>query len=220
MNGVLRVLFVGNSQVNCVADIPEIVEDLSHSLPAGPPRIRADEVVIGGASLERLWKDGLALRKIEAGGYDWVVLQEMIDVAESQASPFPEYARRFDEAIRKSNARTLLFATGHIQARRANHALMYQANLAMARQLRCRLAGAGLAWLKAWAEKPDMDLHHTDRAHPNLRGYYLNACVLFAALTDLSPVGLDPYGLPRDEAEFLQKIAWAQAAEDRSAEPK
>ena len=220
VKGTVRVLFVGNSQVNCIADIPEIVEDLSHLLPADKPRIQADAVVIGGASLERLWKDGLALKKIEGGGFGGVVLQEMIDVAESQGSRFPEYARLFDEAVRKSGARTLLFATGHIQTRRANHALMYRANLDMARQLECRVAGAGMSWLKVWEQRPELDLHHTDRAHPNLRGYYLNACVVFAALTDVSPVGLDLYGLPREEAELFQRIAWSQYAEDRAAERK
>ena len=215
----LRVLFVGNSQTHCICDIPEIVEDLSHSLAPGQVRIRADAVVMGGTSLEGLWKDGLVRRKIERGGFDWVVLQEMIDVAENPGSTFRESVRQFDECTRKSGARTLLFATGHVLVRRANYAPMYQANLDMARRLQCRVAGAGMAWLAAWKQKPDLDLHYAgDRAHPNARGYYLNACVLFAALTDLSPIGLDPYGLPQAEAEFLQRTAWAQYAADRAAE--
>jgi hypothetical protein len=217
----LRVLFVGNSQTHCICDLPEIVEDLSHSLARGQARIQADAVVLGGTSLEGLWKDGLARRKIEGSGYDWVVLQEMIDVAEQKGSTFPAAARQFDECIRKSGARTLLFVTGHVLVKRANHVPMYQANLEVARGLHCRLAGGGMAWLKAWQQKPDLDLHYAgDRAHPNVRGYYVNACVVFAALTDLSPIGLDPYGLPREEAEFLQKIAWAQYAADRAAEKK
>ena len=216
----LRVLFVGNSQVNCVSDISEIVEDLSHSAPTAVPRIQADEVVIGGVGLEGLWKDGLARKKIEIGKYDWVVLQEMIGVAEGRKDNFVEHARLFDQVIKANNARTLLFVTGHIEGKKPAHTVMYNANLEMAHELGCRIAGGGMAWLKAWDKAPKLDLHYTDRAHPNIKGYYLNACVIFSALTDAGPVGLDAFGLPKNDAAFLQGIAWEQAREDRAQEQK
>ena len=216
----LRVLFVGNSQVNCVSDLAEIVEDLSHSAPAGVPRIRADEVVIGGAGLEKLWKDGLARRKLAVGRYDWVVLQEMIGVAEGRKANFFKHARLFGKAVTRSKARTLLFVTAQVEGKRPAHAIMHEANLEMAHELHCRIAGGGMAWLKAWGKKPKLDLYHTDRAHPNVKGYYLNACVIFAALTGASPVGLDPFSLSGKDARFLQAIAWEQAREDRRREKK
>jgi hypothetical protein len=214
----LRVLFVGNSQVNCVSDIAEIVEDLSHSAPAGVPRIQADEVVMGGAGLSHLWADGLARRKIEVGRYDVVVLQEMIGVAEGQKDNFLKHARLFAQAVTAAGARPLLFVTAHVEAKKAAHEVMYAANLEAAHELKCRLAGAGMAWLKAWDKDPKLDLHHTDRAHPNLKGYYLNACVIYAALTDATPVGLEGFGLPAADAQFLQTVAWEQAKEDRAKE--
>ena len=97
---------------------------------------------------------------------------------------------------------------------------MYQDALKMARECRGRVAGAGMAWARAWEERPTFDFHHTDRAHPNAQGYYLNACVIFAALTDASPVGLDPSTLRPEDAQFLQSVAWAQAHEDRRLEAK
>jgi hypothetical protein len=90
----------------------------------------------------------------------------------------------------------------------------------MAREVGCRLAGGGMAWLRAWAKDPKLDLHHADRAHPNVKGYYLNACVIYAALTDTSPVGLAPFSLSKEDARFLQEIAWEQAREDRVQERK
>jgi hypothetical protein len=216
----MRILFVGNSQINCVSDIAEIVEDLSHSAPAVVPRIQADEVVMGGAGLEQLWNDGQARRKIEIGRYDVVVLQEMIGIAEDKKDSFVKHARLFAEAARQAKSKVLFFVTGHVQAKRAAHEVMYKANQEMARELRCRLAGGGMAWLRAWAKDPKLDLHHTDRAHPNVKGYYLNACVLFAALTGASPVGLDPFSLSKEDARFLQEIAWGQAREDRGQEKK
>ena len=216
----LRVLFVGNSQVNCISDISEIVEDLSHSAPAAVRRIQADEAVVGGVGLEGLWKDGLAKRKIEVGKYDVVVLQEMIGVAEGQKDNFARHARLFDEVIKANKAKTLLFVTAQVEGKKPAHEVMYKTNLEAARELGCRIAGAGMAWLKAWEKDPKLDLHHTDHAHPNIKGYYLNSCVIFSALTDASPVGLDSFGLPKAQAEFLQAIAWQQAQEDRAQEKK
>lgn len=214
----LRVLFVGNSQTDAVADIPEIVEDLSHSPSAKPPVIIGDSVVIGGVGLQELWNDGLAKRKIDQGGYDWVVLQEIIFRAETNKPLFDQYARQFIAEAQAHHAKVLLFVTASTEAHKPNHQIMYDANLEIAREAHCRIAGAGMAWLKAWDARPTLDLYFTDRAHPNLEGYYLNACVLYAALTDRSPVGLDDYGLPADDAFFLQGIAWQQYADDRKAE--
>jgi len=77
-----------------------------------------------------------------------------------------------------------------------------------------------MAWHKAWEERPNLDFHHTDRAHPNALGYYLNASVIFAALTDASPVGLDPFTVSEEDARFLQKKAWEQYGDDRKQEAK
>ena len=83
-----------------------------------------------------------------------------------------------------------------------------------------RVAGGGMAWLKAWQLRPELDFHCSDRAHPSELGYYLNACVIFAAFSDKSPLGLDPYSLNKSDAEFLQKIAWEQYQDDRRKEKK
>jgi hypothetical protein len=217
----LRVLFIGNSQVNCVCDIPDIVEDLSRSSKdTKTPLILADEVVVGGVGLEGYWKNGLAQQRIAAGGWDWIVINEIVYSYGGNTAKFQEYARRFDQEAKKAGARMLYFATGEVEIAKSRQGAMYRDALAMARETRGRVAGAGMAWQRAWEEQSKLDFHHTDRAHPNAKGYYLNACVIFAALTDRSPLGLGPFSLPPGDAEFLQKIAWAQHLEDRSQEEK
>jgi hypothetical protein len=114
----------------------------------------------------------------------------------------------------------LFFATGEVESAKARQETMYRDALAMARESGGRVAGGGMAWPKAWARRPTIDFYHTDRAHPNAQGYYLNACVLYSALTGGSPEGLDPAGLGVEEASFLQKIAWEQALEDRREESR
>jgi hypothetical protein len=175
---------------------------------------------VGGASLETLWNHEMARKKLEAGGWDWVVCNELIYSYGATTAKFQEYARKFDQATKKAHARLMFFATGEIESARLKPDAMYRDSLAMARECGGRVAGGGMAWLKAWEQQPALDFHHTDRAHPNARGYYLNACVIYAALTDCTPVGLDSFTLPKEEAAFLQDMAWQQYQEDRRNEKK
>lgn len=214
----LRVLFVGNSQTRWSHDVPAMVQELSRSAPATTPRVEADAVVAGGASLERLWNEPSAHAKLAAGGWDWLVCHEIIYSYGGNGARLREYGRRFAAEARQVGAKTLFFATGETEAAKLKVRPMYADALALARECGGRVAGGGMAWLRAWERQPDLDLHHTDRAHPNARGYYLNACVICAALTDRSPVGLDAFTLPVEDARFLQGIAWEQAQADRRAE--
>ena len=53
-------------------------------------------------------------------------------------------------------------------------------------------------------------LHSSDGSHPNAHGTYLAACVLYAALTAASPVGLGDGGLAVGDGPrvALQQVAW------------
>jgi hypothetical protein len=67
---------------------------------------------------------------------------------------------------------------------------------------------AGLAFAKAIAKRPDLELYQSDKRHPTLLGTYLAACTSYAAIYKKSPVG-NPYtaGLDQAIAGFLQTIA-------------
>ena len=43
---------------------------------------------------------------------------------------------------------------------------------------------ASLAFAKAVAKRPDLELHQPDRRHPTLIGTYLAACTTYAAVTE------------------------------------
>jgi hypothetical protein len=69
-----------------------------------------------------------------------------------------------------------------------------------------------------------LDLHITESktdAHPGNHGAYINACSLFAIITDKSPVGLpatlrltptdgkkEIFAIAPDDAKYLQELAW------------
>jgi hypothetical protein len=126
--------------------------------------------------------------------------------------------RKFSGLVGLTKAKMLILSTGDHEKKRDSHAVMYANALQMARELHCRVAGGGMAWLKAWDKKKDLDLHSKDRWHPGARGFYLNACVIYAALTDRSVAGLDPYVLSKEDAQLLQQAAMEQAKEDRQQE--
>ena len=66
-----------------------------------------------------------------------------------------------------------------------------------------------LAFARAIAARPDVDLYVADKRHPSLAGTYLAACTSYAALFGKNPVGLSyTAGLPADVARDMQVAAW------------
>jgi hypothetical protein len=67
---------------------------------------------------------------------------------------------------------------------------------------------AGLAFAKAIARRPELELYQPDKRHPTLAGTYLAACTTYAAIQRRSPVGIKyTAGLDPELATFLQSVA-------------
>jgi hypothetical protein len=49
---------------------------------------------------------------------------------------------------------------------------------------------AGLAFAKAIARRPELELYQPDKRHPTLAGTYLAACTTYATIRKKSPVGI------------------------------
>jgi hypothetical protein len=84
------------------------------------------------------------------------------------------------------------------------------------------VAPVGRAWERA-SRDPELKLHTADGSHPNERGTYLAACVLYATLTNRSPVGLGSgdLAITVEERARLQHVAWdTRRARQRSASPE
>jgi hypothetical protein len=98
----------------------------------------------------------------------------------------------------------------------------------IAGELNAAVAPVGIAWQKARAANPELQLYQNDKSHPTPAGSYLAACVFYATLFDKSPVGLP--GELRDgftvlirlapaDARTLQEIAWQTVRERKRAPP-
>jgi hypothetical protein len=208
----VRVLFIGNSYTY-VNDLPRMLAALARAGNQRP--VVHERETPGGCTLEKHWKDGKAAQKIAAGKWDYVVLQEQSSRPIVDRARMFEYAAKLDGAIKKRQARTLLFQTWARQNAPQQQAALSKAYRDLGKELKARVAPVGMAWERALKADPKRALHSADKSHPGKAGTYLTACVFYATLFGKSPEGLpgDIGGLSDAEAQRLQVIAWQTVRE-------
>jgi len=121
---------------------------------------------------------------------------------------FHEYARKHSQTVVKHGARPILFMTWAYADRPEMTAQLAEQYTEAGRETGALVVPAGLAFARAIAKNPRIDLYNPDKLHPSVAGSYLSACTILLAVYGKSPVG-NPYtgGLDRKTAEFLQQIA-------------
>jgi hypothetical protein len=193
----VRILFIGNSYTY-FNNLPRLVEAVAESQKTGP-RVEVDAVVSGGKTLQWHWDNGAALRKIRAGGWNFVVLQEQstlgvaparsgaptgIPVINDPAAYF-DYGTKFIDEIKKAGATPVLYATWARDGYPEQQRRLDDAFARLADKTDAVLVPAGLAWTVARLESPVLRLYMPDRSHPSATGSYLNALVFYQCLTGL-----------------------------------
>jgi hypothetical protein len=199
-----RILFIGNSYTMINGGLDKQLKGLA-------PSTEAVCIAVGGYSLESHWNDGNAIRKIREGKWDYVILQEQSQIPVINQKKFYDFARKFDEEIRRSGAKTILLMTWERPDSRKfgvttdNLAAAYSS---LGKELGAHVASAGLAFARAIRGKPELTLYSQD-GHPTVEGTYLAACVLYRTIFENSPVG-NPYSedsIPAEVITYLQGIA-------------
>ena len=137
-------------------------------------------------TLEQHWKQGRALRRIDHERWDFVVLQAQSTEAVHAPAAFEEYARRFDEAVRRRRARTVILGTWALRHSPYSPTSFDEEYKKVAHRLGALLAPVGTAWAELDARGIDL---FEDDTHPNIAGSYLVACVLYAVVYGQSPAG-------------------------------
>ncbi len=204
----LRVLFIGNS-FTARNDLPGLIARLAEARSKClQPRL----ISAGGASLRMHWNAGVALRAIQEGQYDCVVLQEQSTLPVKNATRMHENVRLFDEAIKAAGAKTVLYMTWARQHAPESQQAIAEAYAGIGRELGATVAPVGLAWQRFLGQHDRPALHDKDQSHPTLAGSYLAACVFLAVLFGDSPVGVDAgvAGLHENDIALLQKAAWQE----------
>src|SRR5262245_13866010 len=102
-----RILFIGNS-FTARNDLPGLIAQLA---AARGIEIEHTLLSMGGASLRMHWNKAEAQTAIERGKFNYVVLQEQSTLPIKNASRMRESVLLFDNVIRASGAKTVLYMT-------------------------------------------------------------------------------------------------------------
>jgi len=124
-------------------------------------------------------------------------------------SVFTDYTKKDADIVRAKGTTPIFFMSWAYADKPEMTAQLAEAYTVAGNVNNALVIPAGLAFARAIAKQPELNLYAPDKRHPSLAGTYLGACVVFAALTGKSPVG-NAYlaGLDASTAKFLQEIAW------------
>jgi len=177
--GASRVLFVGNS-LTATNNLPAVVDAVAAA--SGTP-LASTAVAFPSLSLEDHWARGDALRAIDRGGWSFVVLQQGPSARLDSRVTLREYVRRFDERIRPTGARTVVYMVWPEAARRDAFDAVHDSYALAAQDVGAVLAPAGDLWRAAWRRDESLALYGGDRFHPSPLGSYLAALAIVHAIT-------------------------------------
>jgi|GEM_PF-1571908 len=216
-----KVLFIGNS-LTFANDLPTVFKNLSM---AGGHVVETDQSVFGGYTLQAHSTNPQTLQKIQAGNWDFVVLQEqsqipsMFDIVETQFYP---YGVLLDSLIHVNNptAKTVMFlsfahqngdadilASGGFDTYWQMQGRLRQSYLHLADSIQAMVAPVGCAWREVRMAEPSLVLY-SDVVHPSLAGTYLAANVFYATLFQQTTLGNSfMAGLDPIVAQLLQTTA-------------
>ena len=217
-----RVLFVGNSYLYYNNSLHNHVERMAQErYPDTLGRLfQFKSATIGGARLKHHNLDWL-LAPGQIGvdqPFQVVILQggSFEPLTQKTRQDFLNTASVYADKIRQIGAKPMLYMTHtyvapHPRADKDMIKIVRQTYVKAGRAAKAEVIPVGLAYARSYLQRPGFSLHADfDGTHPNLRGTYLGACVVYLALYggDFTGVDYDYFGrLPKEDAHYLQRIA-------------
>jgi hypothetical protein len=138
----LKTLFIGNS-FTARHNLPGLIV---HLAAAHGKIIEHRLISAGGASLRRHWNAGEALKAIQNGHFDYVVLQEQSRLPIKNAKRMHESVRLFDRAIKEAGAKTLLYLTWARLKQPESQQAITDAYVSIGQELHVIVVPVGVAW--------------------------------------------------------------------------
>lgn len=206
--GPMRILFVGNSFTGR-NDLPGLIRELAAALPQ-PVTVETSQILVNGASLRQHWNKGEAKAQIEAGGWDYVVLQEQSTLPIKNAVRYHENVRLFAELLKEREIPGLLYLTWARTSAPESQALLNDATEAIGQETGLAVVPVGRVWEAFLAAHPEVPLHDADGSHPAPMGSYLAACVFVDRLTGQKPGAALPKSLSKlspEQAAVVREFA-------------
>jgi hypothetical protein len=194
----LDVLFIGNSYMR-MHEIPALVEELGEQ--AGI-ELDTEMLAVGGTDFEYHLAREQTVEALESRDWDVVILQSHSLDPIRNRDGFLEAGAELAQMVRKAGAEPVLFETwareeGNELYRFGRvgfnpdemQSIVHDGYEQLAQRTGASVIDVGAAWRSALQDAPELDLYASDSNHPGRLGSYLSAAVVFAALTDVSPVG-------------------------------
>jgi hypothetical protein len=212
----VKVLFIGNS-FTARNNLPGLIAQLA---AAHGKLVDHRLISAGGASLRRHWNAGEAVKAIENGHFDCVVLQEQSTLPIKNAKRMHESVRLFDGVIKAAGSETVLYMTWARLKQPESQQAITDAYYGIGRELGATVVPVGVVWQSFLRQHDQPVLHDRDQSHPTLAGSYLAACVFFAVLFKDDPIGTaaEVTGLSATEPALLEKAAWQALKSVRTSE--
>lgn len=211
-----HVLFVGNSYNYYNNSLHGHVRGMVQAADAAAAKSKTfKSMTLSGGYLAE--HEGALPGMLKFRKWDVVVLQgqstEPMGRDAARTATFREYARKYDQQIRASGARTAFFMTWAYQDKPEMTAPLARGYEEIGNELGALVVPVGLAFERAIKERPSLVLHFKDKEHPSMAGTYLAAATFYGALYG-TPVG-NAYtaDLDADTVKFLQGIAWETVQE-------
>jgi hypothetical protein len=186
-----------------------MVADLAAAV--GGWTITTESVAFGDYSLEDHWNRGDAVRAIERGKWDVVVLQQGPSALPESRALLVRYARMFAQKARGVGARPAMYMVWPGLSRPEAWDSVAASYAEAARAVDGIVLPAGEALRDALRQDPSLELFGGDGFHPTVLGSYLAALVIYARLTGHSPAGISrlapPVSLDGPAAQELEAAA-------------
>ncbi|MFL6247217.1 MAG: hypothetical protein ACJ74H_14390 [Thermoanaerobaculia bacterium] len=182
----ISVLFLGNS-LTYYNEISRMTEEIG----AREKRpLRVDAVTRSGATLEQLWNETDARKKLWLRQWDYVVLQGGAGMANplQNVAEFDRYLALFAADVRKSGAVPLFYLVW----RPGSPAHYERAALEAAGRAQLNVIPAGIA-VRDLLRRGRFERLDIDGLHPDAFGAYLVACSVYSTI-----YGKPAHGAPRD----------------------
>ena len=130
-------------------------------------------------------------------------------INEQRKSSFEKYVKQHSHTLRAKDIEPILFMSWPYKNTPKMQVALEKAFFDAATTNRIRLIPAGPAFFYVNQNFPEINLYTNDNRHPSPAGTYLAALMVFATLTDKSPIGNSyTMGLDKDAAKTLQEVAW------------
>ena len=124
-------------------------------------------------------------------------------------SVFTEYAKKHSDTVKRHGSVPVFFMSWAYKDKPEMTIPLADAYTAAGNENGVLVIPVGLAFAKAIASKPDLELYAPDKRHPSVAGTYLSAATTYATLFNQSPVGLKyNAGLSPEVALYLQQVAY------------